>query len=324
MSIYAACDLGGTNIKAGLVDIKKGEVLLSESTPAIAHQGSDAVLKRMADLIQELIQKSGIAKAHIKGLGVSAPGMLDLEKGISLFLTNLPGKWRNVPMSDILQGYLELPVSILNDARAITLGEFTFGAGRGVDSMACLAIGTGIGGGLVIDGKLVLGISGMAGEIGHHTIDIHGVRCGCGNYGCLETYATGPAIASMAERAVRQGMTTSIGKLVDHDLNQITSKVVAQAANEGDEIAKEIWQRAGSALGTGIANVLTIIGPRRVVLCGGVANAGELLLDPIRRTIEKRVFLMPKEQVEIVLGELGKEAGILGMAQWAALHNPAG
>jgi len=321
MSIYAACDLGGTNIKAGLVDIKKGKVLISDIIPANAHQGSDAVLKRMGEFTRELIEKSGIAKKDIRGLGVSAPGMLDLEKGVSLFMTNLPGKWRKVPICEVLGGYLELPVSILNDVRAITLGEYTFGAGRGVDSMACLAIGTGIGGGLVIDGKLVLGISGMAGEIGHQTIDIHGVRCGCGNYGCLETYASGPAIASMAERAVRQGMTTSIGKLVDYDLNKITPKIVAQAANEGDEIAKEIWERAGSALGTGIANVLTIVGPRRVVLCGGVANAGDLLLDPIRRTIDKRVFLMPKEEVEIVLGELGKEAGILGMAQWAALQD---
>jgi glucokinase len=170
---------------------------------------------------------------------------------------------------------------------------------------------------LIINGELVLGFQGTAGEFGHQIVDINGLRCGCGGYGCLEVYASGPAIASRAEKAVRQGLTTEIGELVNYDLNQITPEIVAQAAKNGDKIALEIWDSVGQYLGIGIANLCVSFGPQRIVLSGGVAKAGELLLEPIRKTLRERVFAMPVEEVEIVIGELGKNAGILGMACWA-------
>ncbi len=321
MAIYVGCDLGGTNIKAGLVDINSGQVLLSRSAPTLAHEGHNAVIKRMADLINAVINECNCPRSDIRGVGVSAPGLLDLETGAVLFLTNLHGHWPNVPLQSSLNRFLDLPVTILNDVRAITLGEYTFGAGRGVQEMACFAIGTGIGGGVVVHGKLVLGLSGQAGELGHQTLDLHGTRCGCGNYGCLETLASAPAIANRGVKAVQQGQTTLIGELVDYDLNKITPKVIAQAANQGDEIAREIWEDVGHYIGTGIANVIVTIAPRRIVISGGVAAAGDLLLSPIRRTVARRVHLIPTNEIEIVLGELGNDAGILGMAQWAALHN---
>jgi glucokinase len=320
MSIYIGCDLGGTNIKAGLVDIDAGKVLLSKSTPIHAQEGPDAVMKRIAEFVKGLITESDTHPESIKGMGVSAPGRLDMEKGETVFITNFPGKWPGVPLCATLQGYLDIPVVLLNDVRAITLGEHTFGAGRGIDNMVCFAIGTGIGGGLVINGHLVLGVNGTAGELGHQTVDIHGERCGCGNYGCLETLASGPAIASMGVRAVQQGMTTKIGELVGYDLNKIDAEVIAQAARQGDEIANEIWRDVGSYLGTGIANVIITVAPQRVVISGGVAAAGDLLLKPVRETLRKRVFLVPLEKVEIVIGQLGKDAGILGLAKWAQLQ----
>ena len=320
MTVFVGCDLGGTNIKAGLVDVTEGKVLLSKSWPTLAREGHAAVMERMAGLIREVIEESGLNRALIKGVGISAPGVLDLEKGETIFLPNLYGQWRHIPLTATLRGHLDLPVFTLNDVRAITLGEYTFGAGRGVENMVCFAIGTGIGGGVVVHGRLVLGIGGTAGELGHQTIDINGPRCGCGNYGCMEAFASAPAIASMGVKAVQQGMTTLIGELAGYDLNKITPELIAEAAHQGDEIAKEIWENAGHYIGTGIANTLVTIGPRRVVLSGGVAAAGELLLDPVRRTIQVRVFVMPKEEVEIVAGTLGSEAGIMGMAQWAALH----
>ncbi len=319
MSIYIGVDLGGTNIKAGLVNVETGKVLLSKSAPTLARDGHDAVMLRMADVINGLIKDCDFSHSEIKGIGVSAPGALNIEEGLVLFLPNLPGQWRDVPLRATLEGYLGIPISMLNDVRAITLGEYSYGAGKGVRDMACFAIGTGIGGGLVIHGKLVLGIRGTGGELGHQTIDINGPRCGCGNYGCLEVFASGPAIASMAEKAVRQGLTTMIADIIDYDLNKISPRVVAEAAEAGDEIAREIWDRAGHYLGTAIANVMVAFGPRRVVLSGGVAAAGELLLAPVRRTIEERVFIMPRDEVEIVLNKLGDDAGILGMAKWAAL-----
>ncbi len=318
MAIYIGCDLGGTNIKAGIVDLESGKVLQSETCPTLAQEGHDAVMSRMINLIQNLIEASETRKETIQGIGVSAPGVLDLKEGKTLFLPNLPGQWRGIPLAGTLSEALKLPVSLLNDVRSITFGEFNYGAGRGVNRMACYAIGTGIGGGLVVNGELVLGFQGTAGELGHHTVDVNGPRCGCGNYGCVEAFASGPAIASRAEKAVRQGLTTRIADLVDYDLNKITPKIVSQAAEEGDEIALEIWESVGGYLGAAIANVCVSIGPERVVITGGVAKAGDLLLNPIRKTLKKRVFVMPVENVEVVESKLGADAGILGVASWAA------
>jgi len=320
MTLYIGCDLGGTNIKAGLVDINEGKVLYSNSTFTVAHEGPDAVLERMASFIQQVIRSSKVSEGEIKGIGISAPGMLDLERGTSLFMTNLPGHWINVPIRDRLQGLLNKPVEVLNDVRAITLGEFTFGAGRRTNNMACFAIGTGIGGGIVVNGQLVLGINGQAGELGHVTIDINGPRCNCGNNGCVEAFASAPAIANMGAKAVQQGRATKIGDLSGYDLNKITPALIAKAANMGDEVANQIWEDAGHYIGTGVAAAIVTFNPTRIVISGGVAAAGELLLKPIRKTIQKRVHLVPLAEIEVVLGELGNDAGILGMAQWASLH----
>jgi glucokinase len=215
---------------------------------------------------------------------------------------------------------LDLPVYLLNDVRAITLGEWKFGAGRGVETIAVFAIGTGIGGGLVVNGRLHLGIGGTAGELGHQIIDLNGPRCGCGNHGCVEALASGPAIVAMGVKAVAQGLTTSLGERVDYDLNKITPEVIADAGVAGDAIAKEIYDRAGTYIGLAVANVLVSVGPRKVVIGGGVAQAGDLLIEPIRRTIRERVFMMPVDQVEVVSAELGTNAGIFGMAAWANLR----
>jgi glucokinase len=248
------------------------------------------------------------------------PGVLDLEKGETLFLPNLPGTWPNVPLRDTIARLTGLQTALLNDVRSITNGEWRFGAGQGVDTVAVFAIGTGIGGGLVINGQLHLGIGGTGGELGHTMIDFNGPRCGCGNYGCLEAFASGPAIAAMGMKAVKQGLTTRIAKLCEYDLNRITPKLIAEAAEGGDEIAKEIYEQAGYYIGIAAANVCASIGPRRIIIAGGVSKAGELLLDPIRRTVRERVYVMPVEQVEIVPSKLGNTAGVIGVACWAALQ----
>jgi glucokinase len=320
MSIYVGCDLGGTNIKVGLVDVEDGSIIEVQSAPTMAREGHGAVMARMADLIDKVIVDSGVPRNEIGGVGIGVPGSLDLEKGLVLFLPNLPGTWPNVPLVATMTARLNLPIYILNDVRAITFAEWKFGAGRGVDTMACFAIGTGIGGGLVINGKLHLGINGTAGELGHQTIDFNGPKCGCGNYGCVETYASGPAIAAAAARIVMQGGTTAIGEMVKYDLNKITPRVVYEAALAGDLTAQEVYRQAGEALGYGVSNVLVATGARKVVIGGGVAAAGDLLLEPIRRVIRERVFVIPKEMVEIVLAELGTEAGIVGTALWASVH----
>ena len=310
-------DLGGTHLRAAIVDAETGKLSGLKQVMTLAREGHDAVMARMADLIESVIRDTGVPKSEIGGIGIGVPGVLDMEKGLVLFLPNLPGTWPNVPLRGVIEKRVGLPVHLLNDARSMTLAEWKFGAGQGVDTIACFVIGTGIGGGLVINGKLHLGIGGTGGELGHQIIDFNGHTCGCGGQGCVEAYASGPAIAAMGIKAVIQGRTTIIGELVDYDLNKITPKLIYQAAMEGDEIAKTIYQRAGFYIGVAVANVMVSIGPRKVVIGGGVAQAGDLLLDHIRKTAYERVHVMPKEQVEIVPAALGTHAGLIGAAYWA-------
>ena len=318
MKKYIGCDLGGTNLRAAIVDVENGSVVHQMSIPTLARDGHDALMKRMAGLFLQIIEWAGMKKEDIGGVGIGVPGVLDLEKGETLFLPNLPGTWPNVPLAATITQQTGLPAVLLNDVRSITTGEWLFGAGRGVDTVAVFAVGTGIGGGLVINGQLHLGIGGTGGELGHMTIDYSGPICGCGNKGCLEAFASGPAIAAMGMKAVTQGLTTRIGEMCEYDLNRITPELIAQAAREGDPIATEIYERAGFYLGIAAANVCVAVGPRRIIVGGGVAEAGDLLLDPIRRTLHERVTVIPIEQVEVVPSQLGDNAGVIGVACWAA------
>lgn len=318
MKKYIGIDLGGTNLRAGVVDLEAGKVVFSKSIPTLAREGHDAVLSRMAALVEDVISSHGLTKDQVGGIGVGVPGRLDLEKGTSVFLTNFPGNWPNVPMRDILSRKTGLPVDLLNDASAITYGEWRFGAGMGVDDMVCYTIGTGVGGGLVIDGRLHMGIGGTAGELGHTSIDLNGPRCGCGNYGCLEAFASAPAIATMGLKAVVQGTTTEIGRLADYDLNKITPEVIARAARSGDAVAINIYHQVGLYFGVAIAALLVTVSPRKVVIGGGVAAASDLFFDAIRQTLKERVTVMPVEEVEVVRALLGNDAGILGVARWVS------
>ena len=318
MKKYIGCDLGGTNLRAAIVDVETGSVVHRMSIPTQARDGHGAVMKRMAGLFMQMIEWAGMKKEDIGGIGIGVPGVLDLEKGETIFLPNLPGTWPHVPLQDTITSLTGLPTALLNDVRSMTNGEWRFGAGRGVDTVTIFSIGTGIGGGLVINGQLHLGIGGTAAELGHMVIDFNGPRCGCGNYGCVEAYASGPAITAMGLKAVTQGLTTKIAALCENDLNRITPKLIAQAANEGDEIAKDIYERAGFYLGIAAGIVCVAVSPRRIILAGGVSQAGDLLLEPIRRTLRERISVMPIEQVEVVQSQLANDAGVIGAACWAA------
>lgn len=318
MKRFIGCDLGGTNLRAAMVDVEAGIVTHHLSVPTLAREGHDAVMRRISGLILQLIESSGVVKDLVGGIGIGVPGVLDLDRGETLFLPNLPGTWPHVPLAGTVSGQVGLPVALLNDVRSITFGEWCFGAGKGVETMAVLAIGTGIGGGLVINGMLHLGIGGTGGELGHTVIDFNGPRCGCGNYGCLEAFASGPAISAMGMKAVAQGLTTKIGELCEFDLNRITPELIARASQLGDEIASEIYNRVGFYLGVAASSICAAVGPQKIVVAGGVANAGKMLLEPMERTMRERVKVMPVDQVSIVPAALGDDAGVIGAAAWAA------
>jgi glucokinase len=315
MSHYIGIDLGGTNLRAAVADTDTGQIFHQRKRPTLAAEGQEAVIERIIELIQELTQS--VPDCDIKGVGIGVPGTPDIDTGIIQFLPNLPGKWPNVPLQAIVEERVKLPVALINDVRAITLGEWMFGAGRGADTVVCLAIGTGIGGGVVVNGQFHLGIGGTAGEFGHHVVEVDGLPCGCGGKGCLELYASGPAIAAMGVKEVMHGHTTLIGELVDHDLNRIDAGTVVQAALEGDPIAKGILQRVGTYLGVAVGNILGVVSPQRVIFGGGVSSAGDLLLRPIVQTVNERVHVIPLQKVEFVLAELGINGGLIGAALWA-------
>ncbi|MGH9845409.1 MAG: ROK family protein [Blastocatellia bacterium] len=316
-TFFIGIDLGGTNIKAALVNTETGELAGMTSSPTQAQEGHDAVIARMAELADEVITAAGKQKSEIGGIGVGLPGLLDLEHGLTLFLPNLPGQWRSVPVRQELSTLTGLPVTLLNDARSATLGEWKFGAGRGVETVALYTLGTGIGGGLVLNGQLYLGIGGAAGELGHISVDFNGPRCNCGSRGCIEALASGPAIAAAGMRAVVQGATTRITEMCDGDLNRVTPELVYEAALAGDDVAREIYEQAGRAIGYGVSNVVIALTPRRVIIGGGVAAAGDLILNPIRQTIKERVRVAEVDAIEVVPATLGNNAGLMGAAVWA-------
>jgi len=317
MSWWIGVDFGATNLRAGLVNLSDGSLLAVQRAPTLPLEGPRPVIQRIAQLVENVIAASGIPPAEIAAAGIGCPAALDMDRGVLVNVPNIPGNWPDIPFKTELSTLLGMPIFPINDVRAITLGELVFGAGRGVDTLACFAIGTGIGGGIVINGKLHLGLSGSAGELGHMVIDPLGLPCNCGGRGCLETLASATAIAAQAAHAVVYRRPTAILSIANGDINQITPAVVLQAARQGDPLALELFEQAGRSIGIAISNVLITISPRRIIIGGGLSAAGDLLLTPIRETVTAQSRMVPVDQVEIMLATLGDAAGLLGSAHWA-------
>jgi glucokinase len=319
---YVGVDVGGTKIAAAMFDRQSEELSGEMVVPTYTQDGPDGVLLQIANLVKEVTEKAGVSLAAVGGVGVGMPATIDLEKGETLIIPNIPGDWHRKPVAKILQENLGLPIriSLMNDARLFTLAEASLGAGRGYSCVVGITLGTGIGGGIAIDGKLHLGLFGSAGEVGHHSIIFNGVPDGTGNPGAWEAYGSGPAIAAMGAKAVMQGITTKIEQLVDNDLNRITPKVIMEAAELGDPVAQGILQRAGEYIGVGMANVITIVGPHCVVLGGGVADLGDWIMKPIWESLELRCKVVPLNQLAIKRAELGGQAGVIGAALLAHQH----
>jgi glucokinase len=248
----------------------------------------------------------------IAGLGIGAPGPLDTKRGVVLLTPNLG--WTNFPLRDRLQTELNLPATLDNDANCAIFGEWWRGAARGARHVVGLTVGTGIGGGIVLDGAIYHGASDIAGELGHMTIDSTGRRCKCGNYGCLEAYASGPNIAARAVEGIEAGADTALPTYVHGNLERITAQVVYEAAHDGDEYALEVVRDTAKFLGAGVSNVINIFNPEVVVICGGVTLAGDRLFVPLRSEVKRRAFKPAVEVCRIVPGELTGTAGVYGAA----------
>ena len=307
--MFASVDIGGT-ITSCAVASGAGQMLAERTIPTLSHEGPDAVLSRIAATINELAASAG---QRLAALGVGVPGLADFHRGRTLFLPNLPTGWRDYPLADRLSAAVGCPVFLLNDARMAALGELWFGQGRGAKTMVVITVGTGIGGGVVIDRKLRLGPLGAAGEIGHQTILPDGPLCGCCNRGCLETLAGGPALIGAGVRLMKSGHAPLLYDMVQGSADRVTPRLMAQAAAAGDLSVREELLRAARMLGIGVANVIAVLYPDLVVLGGDVTtDVGPLLLDTVRREVRERVRLFPVDKVRIESSTLQEKAGLWG------------
>ncbi|HEX6631261.1 MAG TPA: ROK family protein, partial [Gemmatimonadaceae bacterium] len=280
-------DLGGTNIVTGVMSADGSRTVAVRSTPTQVALGADGVIDRIIQQaevsIAAAMAATGAARSQFVGVGIGAPGPLDREAGVVLIAPNLG--WRDVPLRTLVSEALGIPAALDNDANCATLGEWWVGAARGARHVLGLTIGTGIGGGLLVDGRLYHGASDVAGEVGHATIDSNGRRCACGNYGCLEAYASGPAIAERTREALSAGEASVLRELVNGDVSRITAQTVYEAAQAGDTLARLIVRETASFLGAGVANLVNVFNPEVVVITGGVTQAGAALFEPLRAEV---------------------------------------
>lgn len=309
-------DLGGTTVNVGVVPFDGGPVLGMRSVPTEADKGPKFVVDRIVDLIRDAMRdaqnEAGIVEDAFVGIGLGSPGPLDRRTGTVIDTPNLG--WRNFPLRDLISNAVGLEAELDNDANAATLGEWWQGAGQGVSTLVGVTLGTGIGGGIVLDGKVFHGISDVAGEVGHMTIDSTGRRCKCGNYGCLEAYASGPAIAARAVEGLQSGEPSLLPSMVRGELARITAETVYEAIVAGDDYAKEVMRDTAKFLGTGIANLINILNPGMVVISGGVTRAGDRLLEPLKKEVRRRAFSHASENCQIVTSSLGSMVGVIGAA----------
>ena len=316
--LIAGVDLGGTQIRAALAD-GEGRILRRTSCLTLAEEGLEPVIGRIKGAVYEVMGSTD--RGQVQGIGVVAPGPVDPRKGVIMKAPNLSG-WKNVPLKDLVEEEFGLPVLVGNDANSAALAEQRFGAGQGIADLIYITVSTGIGGGIIADNRLLLGAQGFAGEVGHQTIEAYGPRCNCGNIGCLEALAAGPAIARRARQLIRTGIGMGIADLAGGDLGKVTAKEVNQAAQAGDPIAIEIFRQAGFYIGVGIVNLLHLFNPGLIVIGGSVAKAGELLFEPIRATVRERAMASYYwENTPIVPATLGDDVGLLGAVALVLLRN---
>jgi glucokinase len=309
-------DIGGTNVVVGLVRADGGGAVALRSATTASMGGAEGAVEHIATMVDDVISE-GLGKVDgrrrdVAGIGIGCPGPLDLEAGLVLDPFNLD--WRDFPLRARLGAAVDLPAHLDNDANCATWGEYWQGAGRGVRSLVGVTLGTGIGGGVILDGRLVHGASSTAGEVGHMTIDVEGRPCKCGNRGCLEAYASGPNIAARAREGVERGAVSTLPELAGGDPATITAATVYEAVVHGDEYARDVMEETAKILGAGIANLVNILNPEMVVIVGGVTRAGAYLFDPLRAEVRQRAFPVAERACRIVPGELPDTAGVIGAA----------
>lgn len=320
-SAVVGIDLGGTKIRSVVVS-DVGEILAEDLRPTEADRGQAAVITRLVESAVVAVETSGLDRAEVAAVGVTAPGPVDFDTGVLFQPPNLPG-WDRVPLAALLGERLRLPVFLENDANAAAYGEYRYGAGRGYQHLIYLTVSTGIGGGLILNGRLYRGADGAAGELGHVTVDASGPLHTCGMVGCLEVMASGTAIAREASAAAASGRSEALVRLAQ-EVPELTAAEVDRAAEAGDPVAAEILARAAEYLGIGLAGYINVFNPQAIIVGGGVTNVGARLLGPAFALARARAFRLPAGTVNLTLAALEGRAEVLGVAALAREAAAAG
>jgi glucokinase len=311
-----AVDIGGTKIMTALFT-PEGKMLAKAVCPTLADEGVNPVIERLCSAINNLLDNHNLKPAQLGSIGIACAGGIDSARGVVVTPSpNMKG-WVDIPLADIIRERFQISACVVNDASAAALGEHRSGAGRGVNNLVLLTLGTGIGGGIIADGKLYLGAVGGAAELGHMTIYADGPKCGCGNTGCLEMLASGRAIERDAVKRIGRGEKSSLSKMAGGKTEKITAEMVGKAARNEDALALEVLSRAAYYLGIGMVNVVNIFNPEMIVLGGGMAELGDIFIDPGRKMVAERAFSISSRVVRIVTAQLGNEAGVYGAAAFA-------
>lgn len=308
---YLGVDLGGTSIKAGVVD-ETGKLICSDKVPTFRERNYNLIIKDMAALCTEMISKAGLTIDDIKSIGVGSPGIPDKDNGILISSNNLG--FTNVPIKNELQKYLNLPVYLENDANAAALAESIAGASKDVAHSVLITLGTGIGGGIIIDNKIYSGFNGAASELGHMIIVHNGLQCSCSRKGCFEKYASASALIEQTIEAAKENPDSIINIIAEGDLNAIDARTAFIAKRQGDLTAERVVRQYVEYLADGVMNIVNMLFPEVIVIGGGVGNEGENLFEPLRKALKVRAYTHDVASSKIRGAEMGNKAGIIGAA----------
>lgn len=319
-NIAIGVDLGGTNIVSAIVNYQ-GKIINRLKVPTLAERGKEATIERIIETIHENVIQSTIALDNVIGIGIGAPGPLNVKKGIINFAPNLPG-WEGVPLKKILEDEFNMKVVLENDANAAAWGERCFGAGQGVNNLVCFTLGTGIGGGIIIEGNIYHGSNYGAAELGHMTVNKDGPRCNCGNYGCLEAYSSATGIKNRIKSRIKKGVKSHFLTFDnDHLIESMSLKSIFETARMGDDLTQRVVEEAIAYLGIAIANIANMLNPEMIILIGGITNEGDNLLNPLKKEVAGRTLNSNYKFLKIVIGKLGDLAGALGAAALLFANN---
>ncbi|UCE59023.1 MAG: ROK family protein [Phycisphaerales bacterium] len=321
-SVAIGIDLGGTNLKVAAVD-GNGRIVAQHARPVNAERGPDVVVTDIAQVVGDTLSGLTLTRSNVVGVGVGTPGPLNISAGRVIKAANLPG-WKDVPLRDLLADSLSLPVSLDNDGNAAAYGEYWAGAGRGTENLVMLTLGTGVGAGVILDGQFLHGYFDNAGELGHMIVETNGVQCSCGQRGCLEQYASAAGVARRVVAAIKNGEDCALTGQVESGLS-IDASDVARCAGKSDAVCLRIWDEACLYLAIACINIQHAYNPARIVLGGGMSNAGSFLLERVKKFIQQHKWSLHDDIPDVALATLGYDAGVIGAAglAWAAASRAA-